>query len=197
VHPHRFDELSKKLLLNPRLLAIVAACLSDEPLGAQTMYYWKHPGSLGQALHQDNLYLQASDAAGCMAAWIAIDSADEENGCMQVVPGSHRLDIICPEKADPSQFYFSDYVAPPEGLSAVPVLMSPGDVLFFGGRTIHGSDPNRSKARSRRSFICHYIGARSSRSAGFYNPLIRADGTEFSNEESDGGPCGVFVSAPH
>lgn len=197
VHPHRFDPLSKSMLLDGRITDLIATLLDDEPLAAQTMYYWKPPGTQGQALHQDNLYLQADDADGCMAAWIAIDEANETNGCLSVVPGSHRCDLVCPEKIVDSRYYFSDYVAPPQGFEVVPVIMHPGDALFFGGKTIHGSGPNDSDTESRRSFICHYIGARSTKSAGFYNPLLRVNGDEIFNHESDGGPCGVHVSAPH
>lgn len=59
VHPHRFDALSRQYLLDPRITDVVRELLDDEPLAAQTMYYWKPPGTKGQALHQDNLYLQA------------------------------------------------------------------------------------------------------------------------------------------
>lgn len=197
VHPHRFDELSMKLLIDSRIAAIVHSLLEDEPVGAQTMYYWKPPGTQGQALHQDNLYLQASDEKGCIAAWIAIDDADEENGCINVVPGSHRLDVVCPEKINDARYYFQDFVAPPAGFEVVPAVMRAGDALFFGGRTIHGSGPNDSAQRSRRSFIAHYIGLRSTHSAGFYNPLVRMNGDLHYNQETDGGPCGVVVSAPH
>ena len=38
--------------------------------------------------------------------------------------------------------------------------MAPGDGLFFDGKTIHGSYPNQTADRWRRSFICHYIGKR-------------------------------------
>ena len=37
--------------------------------------------------------------------------------------------------------------------------MKAGDVLFFHGKTIHGSPPNVTNDRFRRSFICHYVGA--------------------------------------
>lgn len=201
VHPHRFDELSKRYLLDPRITDIVALLLEDEPLAAQTMYYWKPPGTKGQALHQDNLYLRADESevqGGCMAAWIAIDRCDEENGCLQVVPGSHKLDLKCPESANPEESYFGDFVKPPEGFRVEPMIMNPGDCLFFGGHTIHGSGPNRSKERFRRSFICHYIGSRSKESATFYNPLLKMNGEEVWNEASTmGSPCGTAFEGPH
>jgi ectoine hydroxylase-related dioxygenase (phytanoyl-CoA dioxygenase family) len=198
IHPHRFDELSRDYLLDPRIAAVVGAVLDDEPIAAQTMYYWKPPGTPGQAPHQDNLYLQANDALGCMAAWIAIDPCNEENGCLVCVPGSHKLDLQCPGEADHTKSFTGHHVATPDGYKEVPIVMEPGDCLFFLGTTIHGSGPNTTQNRSRRSFICHYIGARSTESASFYNPLIRMNGEEFDNAASQmGSPCGVAFEGPH
>lgn len=198
VHPHRFDELSRRYLIDPRILDVVGELLADEPIAAQTMFYWKPPGTLGQALHQDNLYLQAEDAEGCMASWLAIDECNEENGCLVVVPGSNGLDVQCPTTADSSVSFSSNYVAAPDGFAEMAVVMEPGDCLFFGGHTIHGSGPNRSPDRCRRAFINHYIGARSTTSAGFYNPLIRRDGVEFDNDSPIlGNPCGVAFDKAH
>lgn len=198
IHPHRFDALSREVLLDSRIARIVGALLDDEPVAAQTMYYWKPPGTKGQAPHQDNLYLQAEDQAGCLAAWIAIDGCNEENGCLILVPGSHKMELLCPGDADPNLSYFGHHVATPEGYREVPAIMEPGDVIFFGGHTIHGSGPNISTERCRRSFICHYIGSRSTKSASFYNPLIRMSGEEFDNEASTmGSPCGTGFDGPH
>ena len=46
---------------------------------AQSMFYFKPPTARGQALHQDNIFLQAHPET-CIAAWIAIDDCDGENG---------------------------------------------------------------------------------------------------------------------
>jgi ectoine hydroxylase-related dioxygenase (phytanoyl-CoA dioxygenase family) len=47
----------------------------------------------------------------------------------------------------------------PQGAVEVGQDMEPGDVLFFGGFTIHGSYPNQTKDQFRRTFIVHYYGA--------------------------------------
>ena len=56
-----------------------------------------------------------------------------------VVPGSHRLDIVCPEKADPTLYFTSDHVPVPEGLEAVPLTLNAGDMLFFNGSLIQST----------------------------------------------------------
>jgi phytanoyl-CoA hydroxylase len=62
------------------------------------------------------------------------------------------------EQADTDVSFTATHSVMPEYLECVPIRMEPGDVLYFGGMTIHGSPPNRSANRFRRSFICHYRG---------------------------------------
>ncbi|HRJ41757.1 MAG: phytanoyl-CoA dioxygenase family protein [Caldilineaceae bacterium] len=57
----------------------MTALLGAEPYAVQTMFYFKPAGARGQALHQDQYYLRAQ-LGTCMAAWMAVDDCDEENG---------------------------------------------------------------------------------------------------------------------
>lgn len=160
MHSHRVDETAMRYLLHPTLEPVLASLMGEAPIAAQSMYYWKPPTARGQALHQDNFYLKSYPGT-CLAAWIPIDRADRESGGLFVVPGSHKMDLFCPEEADPTVSFTREFVPVPEGLTQVPVDLDPGDVLFFGGNVIHGSEPNMTADRFRRSFICHYIGASS------------------------------------
>jgi ectoine hydroxylase-related dioxygenase (phytanoyl-CoA dioxygenase family) len=172
--------------------------LGEAPIAAQSMFYWKPPGARGQALHQDNFYLKVHPGT-CIAAWVAIDPADRENGGLSVVPGSHRMDLFCPEEADPGTSFTREFVPVPSGLNSVPTNLDAGDVLFFGGNLIHGSEPNRTADRFRRSFICHYIGESARELSRWYRPIYRFDGTEVEiGDATGGGPCGdIAGSGPH
>jgi ectoine hydroxylase-related dioxygenase (phytanoyl-CoA dioxygenase family) len=130
------------------------------------MLYFKPPGARGQALHQDNFYLRAQPGS-CIAAWMALDTCDEANGCMQMVPGSHTWPLLCTEKADTSQSFTDVTVPIPPGQAVQPVAMQPGDVLFFNGSLVHGSFPNITTDRFRRSLIGHYIEGDASRCQPF------------------------------
>jgi ectoine hydroxylase-related dioxygenase (phytanoyl-CoA dioxygenase family) len=177
-------------------MAALGDLLGEEALAAQSMFYYKPPGARGQALHQDNFYLKVEPGT-CIAAWVAIDPADQENGGMVVVPKSQNEPIYCPHEADPAVSFTRHEVDVPEGMSAVPVDLEPGDVLFFNGSVIHGSYPNTSKTRFRRSFICHYAGKSVCKISNFYNPLYRADGSVVTVEANPwGGPCGEEVPIP-
>jgi phytanoyl-CoA hydroxylase len=127
-----------------------------------------------------------------MAAWLSIDDADEENGGMVVVPGSNRMEIVCPEKADSTLFFTSDHVDVPAGLHEEQIRLKAGDVLFFNGSVIHGSYPNTSRDRFRRSLIFHYAPRFSQELAYWYKNPTTFDGEMIEIAEAQGGgPCGV------
>ncbi len=197
MHPHRHTdksvgEISLQFLLDGRVHGVLKALFEEEPIASQTMFYFKPAGARGQGLHQDNYYLRVHPGT-CIAAWTAVDDADEENGTLIVVPGSHVLPIACPERADPTRFFTNDHVAVPDGMHIQPVNLKAGDVLFFNGSLIHGSYENSSKDRYRRAFISHYIPSSCIEVSSGYRPLLDFEGNEVDkNPAQGGGPCGVL-----
>jgi phytanoyl-CoA hydroxylase len=191
MHPHRFNQTAMKYMLHKPVMEILADLYGEDALAAQSMFYYKPPGSRGQALHQDNFYLKV-EPGNCIAAWTAVDCADEDNGCLLVVPKTSGHDIVCPDEADANESFTTHYVKPPRDHKPLPAVMDRGDVLFFNGNLIHGSYRNKTKDRFRRSFICHYANASATHIAQHYRPLFHADGTEAHLEVNpDGGPCGI------
>ncbi len=193
IHMHRWDAISLRWLLDTRLRGCLRALLGDDPYVVQIMLYFKPPGARGQALHQDQYFLRVRPGT-CMAAWLALDRSDEENGCMQVVPASHTLPLLCTVEADVSQSFTDIAVPLPEGTHPVPVVMEAGDVLFFNGQLIHGSYPNTSAGRFRRALIGHYIVAEAEQVAKYYHPVLGMDGSQVGLGVSQGGGlCGSWV----
>ncbi|MDE2748878.1 MAG: phytanoyl-CoA dioxygenase family protein [Chloroflexota bacterium] len=190
---HRWDEMSLNWLLDPRLNEWMTAILGREPLVAQSMYYFKPPGARGQALHQDQFYLRVQPGT-CVAAWMAVDRCDEENGCLFVVPGTHDIPVLCTVDADTNTSFVNDTVELPPGYEPIPLIMEPGAVLFFNGQLVHGSYPNTSADRFRCAMIGHYIVGEAEAVAQHYHPILRMDGSEIDFGVSErGGPCGVWV----
>jgi hypothetical protein len=191
VHPHRVDEVARRQMLDPRIFAILWELFGEEPLAAQSMVYFKPPGARGQGLHQDQMPLRVSPGT-CIAAWIALDPADGENGGMIVVPGAHRLGAICDgRERNAEEFFDGGSLRVPEGYQALQTEMAPGDCLFFGGYMIHGSRANRTADRFRRCFIGHYVGRSAEALSSFYHPLLTAAGEEVGRAPATGGgPCG-------
>ena len=195
IHPHRYDRLSRDWLLDPRLRALTTALLGREPLAAQTMFYFKPPGARGQPLHQDQRSLEVRPGT-CLAAWMAVDSSDEDNGCMKIVPHSQDLAKLCLIDADRRKFFSGSTIPLADWMELRPLRMQPGDVLFFNGQVIHGSWPNTTADRFRRAMIAHYVVGEAQKVAQFYQPLLTFDGAEVEIDLSDkGGPCGVWVPA--
>lgn len=203
MHPHLHPDLpvgslAGRYMLDGRIGDILTQLLDEEPVAVQSMFYFKPPGARGQALHQDNFYLRVSPKT-CMAAWIAIDDADLQNGGMNLVPGTQNLPVLCPAKADATRFFTTEQVHVPEGKEAVPAIMKAGDVLFFNGSVIHGSEPNSSRTRFRRALICHYVPISTAGLSRWYEHPIRFDGRPMAFAEAiGGGPCGTPEPAsPH
>jgi phytanoyl-CoA hydroxylase len=178
---HRRLEIHERFMLHPRVLDVVQALIGPDVLALQTMLFVKRPGSSGQGYHQDSFHI-ITQPDTLIGAWIALDRADEENGCLRVTVGSQN-EPVYPDVDDDAGHggdrLLADIPAisgaddPDErrnGLTAVAAkyegrevaaVVEPGDVVFFGGHVLHRSHANRSATRSRRSFVAHYCNARS------------------------------------
>jgi len=190
MHPHRWDLECRAKMLKPEVAVALRQLLREEPVACQLMYFYKAPGSPGQALHQDNFYLAVAPDT-CVAAWTAMDPTVPENGGLYVVPGTHREDIQCPTQDELEKTKRTNLAEIPDGKKAVPVELNPGDTLFFNGSVIHGSGRNKTTDRWRRSFICHYMPQSSQKVNKAYFPIYDFEGREIEYEAAEsGGPCG-------
>ncbi|GIV08167.1 MAG: syringomycin biosynthesis enzyme [Fimbriimonadales bacterium] len=177
---HRSDPVAEWGLLHPRVLDVLEALIGPDVLALQTMLFYNPPGTGGQGWHQDSYYITTYPDT-LIGAWLALEPADETNGCLWVVPGSHCEPIYPPvnntyahvhaanafedlheiENAshlDDSVNTLTQVVRKYPPPIAVP--MEAGDVLFFEGHLLHRSYPNRTPDRWRRSLVCHYCNAR-------------------------------------
>lgn len=202
LQPHRRDATAFNYLTDARLRTALTALAGSEPYAVQTMVYFKPPGARGQNLHQDNLYLLVQPGT-CIAAWLALDDCDEENGCMVFVPDTATLPIICQVETaglEVEQWGKVETPRPPGSESAVPACMKKGDLVVFNGSVIHGSFKNRSESRFRRALIGHYVAAEATQVAKYYFPVFRMDGSRVEGEigeSAPGGPCGVYEEHGH
>jgi ectoine hydroxylase-related dioxygenase (phytanoyl-CoA dioxygenase family) len=93
------------------------------------------------------------DMASCL---IAIDRASKENGCLQVLKGSHKIGRI--EHGQTGDQVGADLERVNAAMERLPLVyceMNPGDALFFHANLLHRSDQNRSE-NPRWSLICCY-----------------------------------------
>src|SRR5690606_26537469 len=91
-----------------RLTAAHLLFLDGSVMCMQLMFFVKPPGFPGQAWHQDELYIPTRDRS-LIGAWIALDDATLENGCLWVIPGSHRTGYLYPQHdhGQPDEFDFA------------------------------------------------------------------------------------------
>jgi phytanoyl-CoA hydroxylase len=175
---HRLLPIHERFILHPRTLDVLEALIGPDVLALQTMLFFKQPGQPGQGYHQDSFYIPTYPDSLC-GAWLAIDRADEENGCLWMTVGSQHEPIYPDAGTRLKHYQKLKHIHPimhdsitDENLNEltqvarkypgqeVKVEAEPGDMVFFGGHVLHRSHSNRSD-RSRRSFVGHYCNARS------------------------------------
>ena len=161
--PHKLSALMRQALAHPPVVAALTEVIGPDVKAMQSMLFTKAEGKPGQAWHQDEYFIPTRDRS-LTAAWIALDDATTENGCLWVLPGSHRPGVIYPDRDqdDPrfdctieaSGFPYSDG-------DAVPVPIAAGSVLLFNGYLLHRSLPNTARSGLRRALVNHYMSAQS------------------------------------
>ena len=136
----------------------------EELLGDE-VYHYHHKMNMKEPYvggawewHQDYGYWYSNgclfpDMASC---FIAVDRATEENGCLQVIKGSHKMGRIDHGKTGDQTGADMERVNPAlERMELAHCEMEPGDALFFHGNLLHRSDQNRSP-HPRWVLICCY-----------------------------------------
>jgi len=149
-----FDEFSRRAEL-----AEVARHIGfTDPVILQSMYIFKPPNIGGEVVcHQDSTYIY-TEPESCVGFWFALEDATLENGCMQFIPGAHKLPLkkrnyraadgrLVTETIDDTPW--------PEDRK-VPCEAKAGTLVIFDGRAPHLSAANRSP-KSRHAYTLHVI----------------------------------------
>jgi phytanoyl-CoA hydroxylase len=115
------------------------------PLAHHNCVMTKHPDfSSDTGWHQDIRYW-AFERPDLVSVWLALVPETQQNGCLQVLPGSHRW-AIRPDQLDAASFFRSD-LAENQALIANKeyVELQPGDALFFHALTLHAASRNYTR----------------------------------------------------
>lgn len=155
------DFIFTEWLLRPEILGRLQQLLGRRvlcPLAHHNCIMTKQPQySSETGWHQDIRYWSFAQSE-LINAWIALGPEHPDNGCLQVIPGSHRMDF------DRSQFDGEVFFRPdlPENQALIAtrqyVSLNPGDVLFFHCRTLHAASRNTS-TESKFSVVFTFHGA--------------------------------------
>ena len=161
--PHKMSQLMKDTISHPRIVEALTTVIGPDVKAMQSMLFIKSEGKPGQAWHQDEFFIPTRDRS-LTAAWIALDDATVENGCLWVLPGSNVPGVIYPDREHDDERFDCTvelYDFPYQDEDAIPVEMKAGSVLVFNGYLLHRSLPNSGKHGFRRALVNHYMSAQS------------------------------------
>lgn len=120
-----------------------------------SQFIFKTPGAYGQPWHQDALYFPFEPDRQ-LGVWLAVTEATLANGCLHVLPGSHREPVHAHVRDErPGSNYGYLEIVDHDMRAAVPVLMQPGDLLVFHSHLMHRSTDNVSDG-IRAAMVYHY-----------------------------------------
>lgn len=148
-HNRHLDQpLVCALAMNRVIVEWAARIFGPDLLLWRTNFFDKRPEEKRYPWHQDAEYFGINPPI-LLTAWLAIDAATVANGCIQVIPGSHRETVphVAPGADTASQFgrvadeRFVDEAA------AVKLEMRAGEFVFFNERTLHASEANLTDSR--------------------------------------------------
>ncbi len=137
------------LVKHPLILEYVRDLLGTDFICWGTHYFCKLPGDPKiVAWHQDASYWPLTPSK-TVTVWLAIDDADEENGCMRVIPGSHQLGHLTYKESDPSENNVLNQTVEDAERYGDPVAfeMKAGEISLHSDLLLHGSKPNLSQRR--------------------------------------------------
>ena len=161
--PHKLSDTVRRYLAHPRITDVLTGVVSPNVKCMQSMLFVKAPGKAGQAWHQDEYFIPTRDRS-LVGAWIAVDDATVDNGCLWIIPGSHlpahihrRVPNDSKEFADVDTVDVSGY---PDEL-VIPVEVEAGSIVFFNGYVLHGSHANKTADTFRTALVNHYMSAES------------------------------------
>ena len=146
------EDRTRAIAEHPGLTGVLRQIIGEEPELFQDQALLKPP-FIGREKpwHQDNAFFSLPADATIVGAWIALDEALPENGCMHVIPGTHRQGPVV-------HFQRRDWQLCDEDVAVAEVVaapLRPGGCLLFHGLLHHGTPPSQSPRR-RRALQYHY-----------------------------------------
>ncbi|RYE37311.1 MAG: phytanoyl-CoA dioxygenase family protein [Sphingobacteriaceae bacterium] len=161
--PHKISTVITKYLFHKRIVDVLKKIVSPNVKCMQSMLFVKASGKAGQSWHQDEFYIPTRDKS-LVGAWIAVDDATVENGCLWIIPGSQKPGYIF--KREPN--YSSEYadvdtinIENFQEMGSFAIEVKSGSIVFFNGYVLHSSLRNKTQDSFRTALVNHYMSAES------------------------------------
>ena len=156
---HAFFRWAWELSTHPRLLDCLERLLGPDIVIRSSRVFYKHGRSSSfVGWHQDGITEKLEDGRA-PAVWLALTAATVENGCLRVVPRSHRLGLV-PHAGRPDADNLTTLGLTAQARVDSPhdLVMRPGEMSLHHPLAVHGSNPNRSEG-PRIGFSATYASA--------------------------------------
>lgn len=165
--PHEMGGELMAICRHPAILDTVECLIGGDIQLYYSMLMMKPPLEGAPAPWHQDLAFFPHDRAELLACMVAIDDATPENGCIRVVPGSHKLGLLNHYRA--GQFT-GEYEGETGSFDAdnIAVPVKAGSLILWHCMTVHGSHPNTSPA-PRRGLVLQYKNPGASLLAGSFN----------------------------
>ena len=149
----------------PKILSLLEILYGKSPIPMQTINFGR---GTEQRVHSDNIHFSSVPAGFMCGVWIALEDIDEDNGPLELYPGSHRLpayDLSHLGISGSSQEgyeRYSDYerfietLIPELGLERRKLTLPKAHAIVWAANLLHGGSPIRDQARTRHSMVTHY-----------------------------------------
>jgi ectoine hydroxylase-related dioxygenase (phytanoyl-CoA dioxygenase family) len=178
----RFDNLhlyfpwAYRLATHNAVLDTVETILGSDLVIDGTLVFYKPPRDGSYASwHQDSVY-SGWHLTPSISAWIALTPSNSSNGCMRVIPGSHKLGLLDHENVhdDPNLLNRRGERVrlDVDEAQAVDIVLRPGEMSLHHTNIVHGSKPNGSDG-PRIGFIVRFV---TSLTTNRERPVIQARG---------------------
>jgi len=152
----RRDPFWYRLVSDRRLLDLAEIFLGPDIALFATHYICKEPGTGRKVLwHQDGAFWPL-EPVNVITMWVALTDSRTDNGCLKVVPGSHKNSLLDMVEAHEDAVLPSEIPVEVDERDAVELELAPGDVSVHHPNIFHGSDANLTD-RWRRGLTIRYI----------------------------------------
>ena len=156
--PHLLHPWMDALVRHPAILDAVEDVLGPNLLCWGSQFFAKDPGDETYvSWHQDGTYWGLS-SPDVMTAWVALTPSIPENGCMRVIPGTHKAQVPHEDTFAQSNLLSrgQEIAVEVDAAKALDVVLQPGQMSLHHVLIFHGSERNRSNIR-RIGFAIRYV----------------------------------------
>jgi len=155
---HLFFDWAYRLVTHDAVLNAIQDVLGGEILVYGTLVFYKPPQDSGYASwHQDSVY-SGLHLTPSTSAWIALTPSNAANGCMRVIPGSHKQGLLnhITVGDEANLLRRGEQVTTVDETEAADVVLQPGEMSLHHSTIVHGSKPNTS-GEPRIGFIVRFV----------------------------------------